>query len=314
MTGIAAVQARIAELEQLVAPRPATSTVAPSELDFAAALSSAGLALTPTLPAAQQDDGGVTANIAPGSGVSAQDLIEAAKRYTGTPYVWGGESLSEGGLDCSGLVLRSLADLGIGDGIPRVARQQQTLGEKVGSLDEALPGDLLIFGGGTHIAIYVGDGKMIDAPKPGGTVGVRDVWAEPTNIRRILPQESATAASAPVTGLDLARIGLASGALSSGTFSSGAVSSGTFSSGALAGTGAGLASLAGLLGGTSTADATSASQAAWQVLLSSLGTSTTSPTGSLGTSTTSPIGSPFTAGSGLDPQLLLAALTGGAAA
>ena len=320
MTGIAAVQARIAELEQLVAPRPATSTVAPSELDFAAALSSAGLALTPTVPAAQQDDGGVTANIAPGSGVSAQDLIEAAKRYTGTPYVWGGESLSEGGLDCSGLVLRSLTDLGIGDGIPRVARQQQTLGEKVGSLDEALPGDLLIFGGGTHIAIYVGDGTMIDAPKPGGTVGVRDVWAEPTNIRRILPQESATATSAPVTGLDLARIGLASGALSSGT-----VSSGTFSSGALAGTGAGLASLAGLLGGTSTADATSASQAAWQVLLSSLGTSTTSPTGSLGTSTTSPIGSlglsttspigsPFTAGSGLDPQLLLAALTGGAAA
>lgn len=288
MTGIAAVQARIAELEQLVAPRPATSSVAPSQLDFAAALAKAGITPSELTAAPVVDDGGVKANIAPGSGVTAQDLIETAKKYTGTPYVWGGESLSEGGLDCSGLVLRSLTDLGIGSGIPRVARDQQKLGAKVDSLDEALPGDLLIFGGGTHIAIYVGDGKMIDAPKPGGKVGVRDVWAEPTNIRRILPQEQA-AASSPIAGIDLTRLGL-------GGLAAGGVSAGTFASGGFS-AGAGLSSLAGLLGTTSAADTTSAQQAAWQVLLSTIGTGS----GSLPT------------GNRIDPSSLMAALTGGAA-
>lgn len=128
-----------------------------------------------------------------GGTATAQDLIATASAYTGVPYVWGGESLSEGGLDCSGLVLRSLTDLGVTKvtDVPRTARAQQQLGTKVDSLDQALPGDLLVFNGGTHIAIYLGDGKMIDAPKPGGTVGVHRVYAEPTNIRRVLPQAGA---------------------------------------------------------------------------------------------------------------------------
>ena len=42
----------------------------------------------------------------------AEVLIENAKKYVGTPYVWGGESLSEGGLDCSGLIYISLKDSG----------------------------------------------------------------------------------------------------------------------------------------------------------------------------------------------------------
>lgn len=213
MTGIAAVQARVAELRALVEPTrypaalPATGTVATSTSasQFAAALASAApgasgtaaatvaTASTPPTTASRLDE---SRSIAPGSGVTAQDLVAAAKKYQGVKYVWGGESLSEGGLDCSGLVLRSLTDLGIADGVPRVARDQQRLGTKVPSLDDALPGDLLVFNGGTHIAIYVGNGKMIDAPKPGGHVGIRDVWAEPTNIRRILPQEQAAAPAA----------------------------------------------------------------------------------------------------------------------
>ena len=71
----------------------------------------------------------------------ASRSIAAAEKYTGTPYVWGGESLAEGGLDCSGLVQRSLADIGV-TGIPRTAREQMTLGTAVPSLDQALPGDL----------------------------------------------------------------------------------------------------------------------------------------------------------------------------
>ena len=54
------------------------------------------------------------------------------------------------------------------------------------SLADARPGDLLIFNGGTHIGIYVGDGQMIDSPKPGKTVGQRAVYATPTSIRRAL--------------------------------------------------------------------------------------------------------------------------------
>ena len=179
--GIAAVQARIGELRQLVEPTTTTasttSAAAVSATSFEDTLASLGASTT--------DDT---------SGATGQSLIAAAEKYVGTPYVWGGESLSEGGLDCSGLVQRSLADIGV-TGIPRTAREQMTLGTAVPSLDQALPGDLLVFGGGTHIGIYVGDGTMIDAPKPGGKVSVRDVYTEPTAIRRVLPQATPTTSS-----------------------------------------------------------------------------------------------------------------------
>ena len=183
--GIAAVQARIAELRQLVEPQKlaattsTTASTAASSASFTDALAALGLSSTAT-PAATT------------SGPTGQSLIAAAEKYIGTPYVWGGESLSEGGLDCSGLVQLSLADIGV-TGIPRTAREQMTLGTAVPNLDQALPGDLLVFNGGSHVAIYVGDGKMIDAPKPGKHVSVRDVYETPSAIRRVLPQDAATA-------------------------------------------------------------------------------------------------------------------------
>ncbi|WP_066585334.1 C40 family peptidase [Cellulomonas timonensis] len=196
MSGIAAVQARIAELRQLVEPQATTSTAASStasaasgaDATFAAAL--AALGVDPTQYAALT---GSTATSTSGT-ATGQGLVEAAKKYLGVPYVWGGETLDEGGLDCSGLVLRAMTDLGVGDGVPRTARQQMTIGTPVSSLDQALPGDLLVFGGGTHIGIYMGDGQMIDAPKAGSYVQIRDVFATPTAIRRVLPQEAAAAA------------------------------------------------------------------------------------------------------------------------
>ncbi|MCG2798585.1 MAG: C40 family peptidase [Cellulomonas sp.] len=219
--GVEGIRSRMAELSALVDPTASTSTSTTSSTDFATLLaeadsqsdlsslsgsssdllSSLGLSGTSTLSSLLASLNGTGSS---GSGtdisdgtVSAQDLIAQAKQYTGVAYQWGGESLSEGGLDCSGLVLRTLTDLGVTDvtDVPRTAREQQTLGTKVDSLDEALPGDLLVFDGGTHIAIYLGDNTMIDAPKPGGTVGVHTVYEEPTNIRRILPQESTTSSS-----------------------------------------------------------------------------------------------------------------------
>lgn len=184
--GIAGIQSRISELRSLVEPTSTStsSTSSSTDTDFATALAAALGSSGSTTSATDLGDGTVTGS----------DLVAAAKKYQGVPYVWGGESLSEGGLDCSGLVQRSLADLGITD-VPRTAREQATLGQEVGSLDEAQAGDLLIFNNGTHVGIYVGDGQMIDAPKPGKTVSVRDVYETPTTIRRILPQTTDTSVS-----------------------------------------------------------------------------------------------------------------------
>lgn len=200
---IAAVQARIAEIRAVVQPRSTStveSTSASASTSFADALASltgsASLTGTASLTTTGLDE---SASIAPGSGVTGEDLVGSAEKYLGVPYVWGGESLAEGGLDCSGLVQRALADLGIDD-VPRVARDQATLGTEVASLDEAQPGDLVVLGGGSHIGIYVGDGQMIDAPKPGASVTIRDVYEEPTTIRRILPSASASSTSTALSG------------------------------------------------------------------------------------------------------------------
>ncbi len=190
MTGVAAVQARIAELQALFTPTAATTTTA-ATTSSATASTSSGVDFAQALSALT---GTTVADSAVSGTVTGESLVESAKKYEGTPYVWGGESPDEGGLDCSGLVQRSLADLGV-TGIPRTAREQMTLGEEVPSLDQARPGDLVVFNGGTHIGIYVGDGKMIDAPKPGDQVRIRDVYTEPSTIRRILPSAAEVTAS-----------------------------------------------------------------------------------------------------------------------
>ncbi|MFN8195717.1 MAG: transglycosylase SLT domain-containing protein [Nocardioidaceae bacterium] len=79
----------------------------------------------------------------------------------------------------------------LGVDLPRVSRDQATQGRAVSSLAEAQPGDLLAFGSPVHhIAIYIGDGKMIEAPRPGLSVRVSDVYETPTAIRRVLPEST----------------------------------------------------------------------------------------------------------------------------
>ncbi|MFF2621674.1 C40 family peptidase [Oerskovia jenensis] len=136
----------------------------------------------------------VGAGTAPSAGVaatgttpsgSAGAILETAKQYLGVPYVWGGESLAEGGLDCSGLVQLVFGAHGID--LPRVARDQMRQGAEVASLAQAQPGDLIVQRGGKHIGIYLGDGQMIHSPKPGQTVEITSVTdASVTTIRRVL--------------------------------------------------------------------------------------------------------------------------------
>ncbi|MBG6226314.1 cell wall-associated NlpC family hydrolase [Arthrobacter sp. CAN_A2] len=148
--------------------------------------------------------GAGTAPVPVPASADAARLIEAARSYEGIPYVWGGTDPASG-LDCSGFVQRAYADIGIQ--IPRVTWDQMNAGTQVPSLAEAQPGDLLFSLEGGHVSMYLGGGKAIDAPQPGKTVAVRDMWetdANITTIRRILPADPAGAASvaAPVVATE----------------------------------------------------------------------------------------------------------------
>ena len=94
-------------------------------------------------------------------GTSNSNLVNAAQKYIGTPYVWGGESMSEGGMDCSGFVYNALKDAGYDVG-RTTAQGYRGKGTKV-SKSDLQPGDLIFYGSGnaTHIGIYIGNGQMI---------------------------------------------------------------------------------------------------------------------------------------------------------
>ena len=107
------------------------------------------------------------------SGSAASTAINAAMGYLGTPYVWAGESAS--GLDCSGLTMVSYAAAGVE--LTHSSRVQYGEGSLV-PLDAAQPGDLVFWSsdgsqsGIYHVAIYLGDDMMIEAPTFGMTVRV----------------------------------------------------------------------------------------------------------------------------------------------
>ena len=130
--------------------------------------------------------------------VTGSDVVNDAANYLGVPYVWGGTNPATG-LDCSGLVQRVYADLGIN--LPRTSQEQAQVGTPVASLADAQPGDLLFFPGsdGTaaspgHVGIYIGNGQMIAAPHTGTDVQVESVASvgTPTSIRRILPSATSS--------------------------------------------------------------------------------------------------------------------------
>ncbi len=107
------------------------------------------------------------------SDVSGEAIVESAKKYLGTPYVWGGSSPS--GLDCSGLTSTVYREHGIS--IPRTARKQAFAGTII-SESEARPGDLVVFTQNNygHVGIYAGDGKVVDASRSRQKVVHRDIW------------------------------------------------------------------------------------------------------------------------------------------
>lgn len=145
-----------------------------------------------TLTAARSEGAGLV--LPQGSSATGNALAQAASKYVGIPYVFGGED--ETGMDCSGLVQRAFADLGIS--VPRVVDDQRNLGVEVPSLDQALPGDLVVSANGGHIGIWMGNGKIIHAPYEGRTVSIVDNYLDPSDvvtIRRVLPQATSWSAA-----------------------------------------------------------------------------------------------------------------------
>jgi cell wall-associated NlpC family hydrolase len=127
------------------------------------------------------------------AGITGHSVVTDARKYLGIPYLWGGTDPSKG-LDCSGLVQLVYHDLGYS--LPRGAADQARQGQPVARLADARPGDLLAFGSPVHhIAIYIGNGKVIEAPHTGANVRVSDVYETPTAIRRIIPAVSAASSS-----------------------------------------------------------------------------------------------------------------------
>ncbi|MER5481857.1 NlpC/P60 family protein [Streptomyces sp. NPDC002812] len=111
----------------------------------------------------------------PSDGSRAARAVAFAYGAIGKPYVWG--ATGPGSFDCSGLTQAAWRAAGVA--LPRTTYTQINAGRRV-SRDALAPGDLVFFYSGvTHVGMYVGDGQMIHAPRPGSTVRVAPVDSMP---------------------------------------------------------------------------------------------------------------------------------------
>jgi cell wall-associated NlpC family hydrolase len=95
----------------------------------------------------------------------AAKAVTFARAALGKPYVYG--ATGPGSYDCSGLTMSAWRAAGVS--IPRTS-QGQWAGLVRVPASQVRPGDLVVYNGAGHVALYIGDGKIIEAPRPGKSV------------------------------------------------------------------------------------------------------------------------------------------------
>ncbi|MEV0488661.1 C40 family peptidase [Streptomyces atratus] len=158
------VQSRLRKVEALLAKLSAEQIAKVSRLEQQATDKAQGKlvtsgALSSARPPSQKGD----------------EAVRYAVKQLGKPYVWGAEG--PGSFDCSGLTSQAWASAG--RTIPRTSQEQWQQLRKV-PLNALRPGDLVIyFPKATHVALYVGNGLVVQAPRPGSRVKVSPLASNP---------------------------------------------------------------------------------------------------------------------------------------
>lgn len=120
-------------------------------------------------------DSGILEEIDGKASAQGKKAVEYATKQMGKPYGWGDEGPES--YDCSGLT--SQAWLSAGHGIPRTSQEQWKQLKHV-DIEDMRPGDLIIyFDDASHVAMYIGDGAIVHAPRPGRTVTITGAGSMP---------------------------------------------------------------------------------------------------------------------------------------
>lgn len=108
--------------------------------------------------------------------ILGEEVVDYAKQFIGTPYVYGGNSLTTG-VDCSGFVQQVYLNYGIT--LERRTADQYSKNGIFISKEDLQPGDLVFYGYSsnvTHVSIYIGNEQIIHCPAPGQTVSIAPLW------------------------------------------------------------------------------------------------------------------------------------------
>lgn len=112
--------------------------------------------------------------------ITSANIMRASAELVGTPYVAGGQT--PGGIDCSGYTKFIYSQFGID--LPHSVYQQAKMGKKI-PLEEALPGDIVIFNDFSHNGIYAGSGNFYHAPRKGDRVKLAPIYTDRYHIVRL---------------------------------------------------------------------------------------------------------------------------------
>lgn len=150
---------------KIIQEQEAAAAAAAAAAARANSSSSSGSSSSSSYDGGGAGNGGIASDYAAGggknpgasTGVSGSSVVSYAMQFVGNPYVWGGNSLTNG-VDCSGFVHEVYAHFGIST--PRYSQAFKSVGQAV-SFDNIQPGDVVVYPG--HVAIYAGGGVIVEA-------------------------------------------------------------------------------------------------------------------------------------------------------